>query len=86
MVHCIIESFLIEQVLQLLGAELTDNPKECTHLVAERISRTVKFLSVMSHGAMIVTPRWVADSVAQRKLLRNEFVSLKYVFFLLLYF
>uniref|UniRef100_A0A131Z066 PAX-interacting protein 1 n=1 Tax=Rhipicephalus appendiculatus TaxID=34631 RepID=A0A131Z066_RHIAP len=54
---------LKKAVLQLGGA-LAKSPKECTHLVTNRIQRTVKLLSAFGTAKFVVTPRWIKDSIA----------------------
>ncbi|XP_078497855.1 mediator of DNA damage checkpoint protein 1 [Lissotriton helveticus] len=48
-----------EQVVQRLGGELADSVNECTHLVTDRIRRTVKFLCAVARGIPIVTLDWL---------------------------
>lgn len=45
-----------------LGGLATDSGHDCTHIVAPRVSRTVKFLSGISSCDHIVTPEWVEES------------------------
>ena len=47
------------QIVLKLGGIITDNGKECTHIVTPRVARTVKFLSGISVCKYIVTPKWV---------------------------
>ncbi|XP_069097936.1 mediator of DNA damage checkpoint protein 1 isoform X2 [Pleurodeles waltl] len=51
-----------EQVVQRLGGELADSVYECTHLVTDRIRRTVKFLCAVARGIPIVTLEWLEKS------------------------
>lgn len=60
---------LPQGVLQLGGA-LAKSPKECTHLVTNKILRTVKLLSAFGSAKFVVTPRWIEDSIAN-----NAFVG-----------
>ena len=39
-----------------------ENWAECTHLVTDRIRRTVKFLCALSAGKHIVDVRWILAS------------------------
>lgn len=48
-----------EQVVQRLGGELADSVNDCTHLVTDRIRRTVKFLCAVARGIPIVTLDWL---------------------------
>ena len=49
-------------MVQRLGGVVTDKARECTHMVATRVTRTVKFLSGISVCDHIVTPEWVEQS------------------------
>ncbi|XP_069491289.1 mediator of DNA damage checkpoint protein 1 isoform X2 [Ambystoma mexicanum] len=51
-----------EQVVQRLGGELADSVYDCTHLVTDRIRRTVKFLCAVARGIPIVTLDWLEKS------------------------
>lgn len=59
----------VQGVLQLGGA-LAKSPKDCTHLVTNKIQRTVKLLSAFGSAKFVVTPRWIQDSIAN-----NAFVG-----------
>ncbi|KAG0423015.1 hypothetical protein HPB47_001191, partial [Ixodes persulcatus] len=50
-----------KSVIQL-GGVLAKSPKECTHVVTEKIRRTVKLLSAFGSAKFVVTPRWITDS------------------------
>ena len=50
------------QVVSSLGGRITDRPCDCTHLVAPRVTRTVKFLSGLSVCGHVTTPEWVESS------------------------
>ncbi|KAH6934006.1 hypothetical protein HPB50_019399 [Hyalomma asiaticum] len=58
-------------VLQLGGA-LAKSPKECTHLVTNRIQRTVKLLSAFGTAKFVVTARWIKDSIANNAFLEER--------------
>lgn len=45
------------------------NIDECTHLLANRIQRTEKFLKAIPLGLHIVSPNWLQDSIAMGKFL-----------------
>lgn len=53
--------------LHALGGELAENAQKCTHLVASKVTRTVKFLTAMSTVRHIVTPDWLEDSWKSQK-------------------
>lgn len=44
---------------------MTENPRECTHIVTPRVARTIKFLSGISICKYVVTPKWVEESGSQ---------------------
>ena len=47
------------QIVKELGGELAPSMAECTHLVTDKVRRTVKFLCGMARGLYIVTPVWL---------------------------
>lgn len=51
-------------MLKLRGV-VTENPRECTHIVTPRVARTIKFLSGISICKYVVTPKWVEESGSQ---------------------
>ncbi|BFZ16444.1 hypothetical protein BsWGS_19482 [Bradybaena similaris] len=53
------KDLLLFQIVQDLGGELVSSVQECSHLVTDRICRTVKFLSGLAKGLLIVSPRWL---------------------------
>lgn len=48
-----------EQILKNLGGQIVDSVYECTHLVTDRVRRTVKFLCGLGRGIPIVGPGWL---------------------------
>jgi hypothetical protein len=46
-------------------------PDECTHLVVKTLARTEKLLCAMAVAPVVVTEKWVRDSIAAKKLLRG---------------
>ncbi|KAI0227639.1 hypothetical protein LSAT2_021845 [Lamellibrachia satsuma] len=48
-----------EQILKSLGGHIVDSVYECTHLVTDRVRRTVKFLCGIGRGIPIVGPGWL---------------------------
>ncbi|CAL1534705.1 unnamed protein product, partial [Lymnaea stagnalis] len=51
-----------EKIVRELGGEIASSIQECTHLVTDKIRRTVKFLSGLSKGLPIVSPQWLDNS------------------------
>ncbi|XP_076837704.1 PAX-interacting protein 1 [Brachyhypopomus gauderio] len=45
-----------------LGGEVASSAQKCTHLVASKVTRTVKFLTAISVVKHIVTPEWLQES------------------------
>ena len=45
-----------------LGGVLTDNLKECTVLITDKVRRTAKFLCMVGKGVPIVGPGWIKAS------------------------
>ncbi|KAL5459824.1 hypothetical protein EMCRGX_G033205 [Ephydatia muelleri] len=52
----------LKKVVLKLGGRVTESVNECTHLVATRIARTVKFLCGISVCRHIVMPQWLDQS------------------------
>lgn len=50
------------QRLQALGGEVAESSQRATHLLASKVTRTVKFLTAMSVVRHIVTPEWLEES------------------------
>lgn len=48
-----------EKVVTSLGGELVNNIHDCTHLVTDKVRRTVKFLCGLASGQVIVLPSWL---------------------------
>ncbi|KAH9510322.1 hypothetical protein Btru_042773 [Bulinus truncatus] len=51
-----------EKIVKDLGGEIALAIHDCTHLVTDKIRRTVKFLSGLSKGLPIVSPLWLENS------------------------
>lgn len=49
------------QKLYTLGGEVAESVHKCTHLVASKVTRTVKFLTAVSVVKHIVTPEWLEE-------------------------
>lgn len=58
---------MLLQRVHTLGGELSDSAQKVTHLVAGRVTRTVKFLASMSVVKHIVTPEWLEESWRSQK-------------------
>ncbi|RKP01279.1 hypothetical protein CXG81DRAFT_26040 [Caulochytrium protostelioides] len=55
----ITETDALREIREALGGELVDDWREATHLVTDRVRRTVKFLAALLAGKHIVGPRYV---------------------------
>uniref|UniRef100_A0A8D0HCW2 BRCT domain-containing protein n=1 Tax=Sphenodon punctatus TaxID=8508 RepID=A0A8D0HCW2_SPHPU len=51
-----------ERVVVSLGGSLAESVYDCTHLVTDRVRRTVKFLCTLARGVPIVTLEWLHKS------------------------
>ena len=49
---------------QRLAVDFVADVHACTHLVAEQIKRSVKFVHAVCIGAAIVTPRWLEACIS----------------------
>ena len=49
--------------IQRLGGKVTEVPQTCSHIVAQRVTRTIKFLTGISLCDHIVTLEWVEQSL-----------------------
>ncbi|XP_067865544.1 mediator of DNA damage checkpoint protein 1 isoform X3 [Heterodontus francisci] len=47
------------KVIKQLGGEVVESVHDSTHLVTDRIRRTVKFLCAVARGIPVVTPEWL---------------------------
>ena len=51
-----------ERTVKELGGGLVDSVYQCTHLVTDKVRRTVKFLCCLSRGSLIVSSNWLSES------------------------
>ncbi|KAM6396229.1 mediator of DNA damage checkpoint protein 1 [Rhynochetos jubatus] len=58
-----------EVALRTLGGSMATSVFDCTHLVTDRVRRTVKFLCAVARGVPIVTPQWLHESVGSGRVL-----------------
>lgn len=59
-----------------LGGEVVDSSHKVTHLVATKVTRTVKFLTSMSVAKHIVSPEWLEESFRSQKFVGTCWVRL----------
>ncbi|XP_075068234.1 PAX-interacting protein 1 [Mixophyes fleayi] len=58
--------------LYILGGEVVDSAQKCTHLIASKVTRTVKFLTAISVAKHIVTPEWLDESFKCQKFVEEQ--------------
>ncbi|XP_041752102.1 PAX-interacting protein 1 [Coregonus clupeaformis] len=58
--------------LHNLGGEIAESAQKCTHLVANKVTRTVKFLTAMSIVKHIITPEWLEESWKSKKFVDEQ--------------
>ncbi|MEE6467298.1 hypothetical protein FKM82_007196 [Ascaphus truei] len=58
--------------LYILGGEVADSAQKCTHLVANKVTRTVKFLTAISVAKHIVTPEWLDECFKCQKFVEEQ--------------
>ncbi|XP_057587442.1 PAX-interacting protein 1 isoform X2 [Hippopotamus amphibius kiboko] len=58
--------------LYILGGEVTESAQKCTHLIASKVTRTVKFLTAVSVVKHIVTPEWLEESFRCQKFIDEQ--------------
>lgn len=63
---------IAEAIVTNLGGNLATDINECTHLVTDKMRRTIKFLCAVSIGVHIVTPRWLHKSNESKRFLPEE--------------
>ncbi|XP_068521160.1 mediator of DNA damage checkpoint protein 1-like [Anas acuta] len=59
----------MEVALGSLGGSMATSVFDCTHLVTDRVRRTVKFLCAVARGVPIVTPKWLHESARSGRVL-----------------
>ncbi|XP_069738046.1 mediator of DNA damage checkpoint protein 1 isoform X2 [Phaenicophaeus curvirostris] len=55
----VVASPAMETSLKSLGGSVATSVFDCSHLVTDRVRRTVKFLCAVARGVPIVTPEWL---------------------------
>ncbi|XP_039255274.2 uncharacterized protein LOC120332153 [Styela clava] len=66
-----------EGIVVSLGGILVTDISECTHLVTDKMRRTIKFLCALTKGLHIVTLEWLRSSSQQQRFLPEEDFELK---------
>ncbi|XP_062490394.1 mediator of DNA damage checkpoint protein 1 [Pezoporus occidentalis] len=65
----LVASEAMEVALGSLGGSVATSVFDCTHLVTDRIRRTLKFLCAVARGVPIVTPEWIHKSATSGRIL-----------------
>ncbi|EPY79876.1 hypothetical protein CB1_000880045 [Camelus ferus] len=60
------------QKLYILGGEVAESAQKCTHLIASKVTRTVKFLTAVSVVKHIVTPEWLEECFRCQKFIDEQ--------------
>ncbi|KAM4643575.1 mediator of DNA damage checkpoint protein 1 [Amazona ochrocephala] len=58
----VVASEAMEVALRALGGSVATSVFDCTHLVTDRVRRTIKFLCAVARGVPVVTPEWLHKS------------------------
>lgn len=58
--------------LYILGGEVAESAQKCTHLIANKVTRTVKFLTAISVVKHIVTPEWLEECFKGQKFIEEQ--------------
>ncbi|KAB0344214.1 hypothetical protein FD754_021140, partial [Muntiacus muntjak] len=61
--------------LHILGGEVAESAQKCTHLIASKVKRTVKFLMAVSVVKHIVIPEWLEECFKCQKFIEAEVLS-----------
>ncbi|XP_065832080.1 PAX-interacting protein 1-like [Oscarella lobularis] len=54
-----LRSTAAERIVRNLGGKLVKSVFECTHLIADKVMKNIKFLCVVARGKMIVSSKWL---------------------------
>ncbi|XP_033928327.1 mediator of DNA damage checkpoint protein 1, partial [Melopsittacus undulatus] len=65
----LVASEAMELALLSLGGSVASSVLDCTHLVTDRVRRTIKFLCALGRGVPIVTPLWIQKSASTGRIL-----------------
>ncbi|XP_047224905.1 PAX-interacting protein 1 [Girardinichthys multiradiatus] len=63
--------------LHALGGEVAESSQTATHLLASKVTRTVKFLTAMSVVKYITTPEWLEESWRSQKFVDEQSYTLR---------
>ncbi len=60
------------ETVKRLGGEIADSVFDCTHLITDKVRRTVKFLCCLSRGCSIVSTKWLDKSSKAEMFIPSE--------------
>lgn len=61
-----------QEALKTIGISLTDDIKQATHLVADRIKRTEKMLNAIRENLVINSFEWLIDCISKKKIVVDK--------------
>jgi hypothetical protein len=56
-------------MIKALGGELVNDIRDCTHLIAKKVTRSIKFLSCLLKGLPILNNHWIEESFLSKMFL-----------------
>ncbi|XP_026575675.1 PAX-interacting protein 1 isoform X1 [Pseudonaja textilis] len=56
----------------ILGGNITESAQKCTHVIASKVTRTVKFLTAVSVAKHIVIPEWLEECFKSQKFIEEQ--------------
>lgn len=62
----------LNSIIVSLGGKITNVPNDCTHLVTNKITRTVKFLCAFNYCKFVVSTTWIFESGKHGKFLNEQ--------------
>jgi hypothetical protein len=66
-----------EKVIASIGGKMADSVYECSHLVTDKMRRTMKFLCCLARGCHIVSFKWIEKCNQQKKFVDSQPFTLK---------
>ncbi|XP_033127208.1 mediator of DNA damage checkpoint protein 1-like isoform X2 [Anneissia japonica] len=60
------------KIVKSLGGELVTSIHDCTHLITDKIRRTVKFLCGLAKGAYLIDPKWLEESKKRKSFVNPD--------------
>ena len=64
------------KIVSKLGGQVVKDWSQCTHMVTDKLKRTIKFLCCLSSGRQIVDPQWLYESLEDNQWLGREPINL----------